>query len=158
VAEIYLETTFISACVTTRTTLRARYEREVSIQWLHLEEAKHTLYVSDAVIAELSAVTYPRRTQALELAGRFESLATTVAMEEFAQVLARRQVMPRDLRGDALHVASAAVAKMDYLLTWNVAHLANKSKVNHLRAVCIRHHLIPPEICRPDDFLVELRV
>ncbi len=33
VARIYLETSFVSACVSTRTTLRSRYEREASLLW-----------------------------------------------------------------------------------------------------------------------------
>ena len=135
-AKVYLETTIISACVATRTTLRAQYERESTLQWLDREGPKHKLYASDAVIAELSAPTYPNSAKALAVAAMYVILTITPAMEEFAAVLARRQVIPKDLKGDALHVAAATVAKMNFLLTWNVAHLANKNKQSHLRLVC----------------------
>lgn len=42
---------------------------------------------------------------------------------------------------------------MDYLLTWNVQHLANPNKAMHLNAVCLEFGLVPPRIVRPDDLL-----
>ena len=53
--------------------------------------------------------------------------------------------------GDALHVAVAVVAGMDYVLTWNVRHLANPNKVFHLAAVCQEYGYLVPRILRPDD-------
>jgi len=72
-------------------------------------------------------------------------------MVRFATVLVERKLMPRPVAGDALHVAIAVVAAVDYLLTWNVAHLANPNKVLHLNAVCTEHGYIAPRILRPDD-------
>ena len=152
---VYLETSFLSACVTSRTTSRAVYEREMSLAWLESEGTACDLFIADPVIAELSAPDFRDRNSALELAAKFPIEPITVAMETFAGLLAQRFVMPQDLQGDALHVAAAVILKSDILLTWNVKHLANQNKQPHLRAVCIENGFIAPRIIRPDILLEE---
>ena len=153
--KVYLETSFLSACVTTRTTARAEYEREMSLAWLDIEAPNHELLLADPVIAELSVPTYLNRDAALLLATRFDLEAITPAMEAFAVVLAQRFVMPQDLFGDALHVAAAVMLKCNVLLTWNVKHLANDRKQPHLRTICEEYHLVAPRLVRPDILLQE---
>ena len=41
--------------------------------------------------------------------------------------------MPGPPVGDAIHVAVACIHSIDYLLSWNVRHLANPNKLLHLR-------------------------
>lgn len=52
--------------------------------------------------------------------------------------------------GDALHVAAATVHRVEYMLSWNVRHLANLNKVKHLAEVCRRAGYVPPIIVTPD--------
>lgn len=58
--------------------------------------------------------------------------------------------MPAPVAGDAVHVAVACVHGLEYILSWNVRHLANPNKVAHLRAVCTRAGYAPPAIVTPD--------
>ena len=74
-------------------------------------------------------------------------------MVALAEVLVDRKVMPKPIGGDALHVAMATVAKCEHVLTWNVKHLANPNKVQHLTAVCFEFGLLPPKILRPDGMM-----
>jgi hypothetical protein len=151
VARVYLETSFVSACVTTRSSLRSVYEREASLFWWRSDAKSHDVFVSQEVIGELSSPLYPRRNEAIELIRGVSVIPITEAMIEFGQILVDRKVMPRPVAGDALHVAIAAVSEMDYLLTWNVRHLANPNKILHLNAICLEYGLIAPKILRPDD-------
>ncbi len=150
-ARVYLETSFVSACVTTRTSLRSRYEKEASLAWWENEAVNHELLVSDEVLVELSQPTYPRRDDALRFIQDVPVLAVTEAMVEFASALVERMVMPKPVAGDALHVAIATVAGIDYLVTWNVRHLANPNKLPHLNALCQEFGHACPRILRPDD-------
>lgn len=154
-ARVYLETSFLSACVTTRNTSRASYEREMSLAWLEAERSSNDLFIADPVIIELSAPAYRDRESALELASQFRLEPITPAMETFAIILAERFVMPQSLQGDALHVAAAVLLEADLLLTWNVKHLANDSKQPHLRAVCLENGFVAPRVARPDILLQE---
>jgi len=49
-----------------------------------------------------------------------------------------------------MHVAAACVHRIDYLLSWNVRHLANPNKLTHLQAICVRTGYMPPRIVTPD--------
>jgi len=52
--------------------------------------------------------------------------------------------------GDAIHVAAATVHRMEYLVTWNVRHLANPNKRTHFGVIRLRLGLAPPQIVTPD--------
>ena len=52
--------------------------------------------------------------------------------------------------GDAAHVAIATVNGIQYLLTWNVRHLANVNKVEHLRRILGREGYDAPQIVTPE--------
>jgi len=150
---VYLETSFVSACVTTRTSLRSVYEREASLFWWHNRDPDQEAFVSDEVLNELSRGGYPTREEALRFVQTIPVLPITQPMVEFAQVLIERKVMPRPVAGDALHLATSVLAAMDYMVTWNVRHLANPNKVLHLNAICVEHGYVLPKIVRPDDLM-----
>jgi hypothetical protein len=46
-------------------------------------------------------------------------------VEEISEEMIRRRLMPEKAKLDALHVASAAVGGVHYLLTQNCPHIAN---------------------------------
>lgn len=76
-------------------------------------------------------------------------------VEEAAQFYARNLAMlTRDLR-DAFHLALASVHEIEYLVTWNFAHLANASKRAHIETLNRRLHLSTPVICTPEELRLE---
>jgi hypothetical protein len=44
-ARVYLETSFVSVCVTTRTDPNSIYRQEQSLEWLEKEGPKHELFI-----------------------------------------------------------------------------------------------------------------
>lgn len=150
-ARVYLDTSFVSACVTTRTDASSVYRRDESEQWLTVQRPLHDVFVSAEVIAELDNPAYPNRQAALAHAADIPRLALTDEVRGVAHVLVRDRVMPGpETAGDAVHVAVATVHAIDYLLSWNVRHLANPNKVEHLRRVCRKLGLTPPDIRTPE--------
>lgn len=70
---------------------------------------------------------------------------------ELAALLVQERVMPRPAdAGDALHVATATMHRMDYVLTWNVRHMANPNKRTHFGVICMRLGLLAPIFVTPD--------
>ncbi len=76
-------------------------------------------------------------------------------VEELAQELVGRHIIPERAARDALHIAVAAVQKMDYLLTWNCAHLANANKLGHIRRVNALLGLPVPQLVTPLEMIGE---
>jgi hypothetical protein len=67
------------------------------------------------------------------------TLDLTAEVQGAAAALVAARAMPGPaVEGDALHFAAALVHRMDYLLTWNQAHLANPNKRTHLLVICAR--------------------
>lgn len=149
-ASVYLETSFISACVTDRTDTASLYRRQHSLEWWDAPRFRHDLFISEEVITELSDPAFHRRIEALERIENVESLPITTEIQGVAEILVKELVMPSPVAGDAIHVAVACVNRLDYMLSWNVRHLANPKKLDHLRVVCRRIGLVPPIIVTPD--------
>lgn len=73
------------------------------------------------------------------------------AVVRLAERFVRKKVMPRPATaGDALHVAAATIHRVQYLMTWNVKHLANPNKTTQFRALCLDLGYEPPTIVTPD--------
>lgn len=70
-----------------------------------------------------------------------------------ASTLLRVGALPTKARLDAVHVAIAAANGMDYLLTWNLRHLANAAIRGKIEEACRRAGIQPPSICTPEELM-----
>ncbi len=154
-ARVYLETSFFGACVSMRTSAKSVSWRETSNEWWRTQAARHELYVSDEVVAELSDPQFAQGAAALAMLRGLRLLELGPEVRGLAEILVREKLMPRpSLSGDAIHVAAATIHGMEYILTWNVQHMANPNKRTHFATICLRLGLLPPQIVTP-DLLVE---
>jgi hypothetical protein len=151
VAKVYLETSFFSVCVSTRQTERDIGWRASSLQWWQDQARRFELFISPEVVRELSAPEFPGSSAALEMLRGMSVLELSREVVDFAELLVQERVMPGpSVAGDALHVSAATVHRMDYLLTWNVKHLANPNKRTHFAVICMRAGLSAPVLVTPD--------
>ena len=150
-ARVYLETSFFSACVWNRTDPRSLAAKSESRRWWVQQRMHYDLCISSEVLRELSDITFHNRMDALQLTVDCVVLDLTNDVRGLAKLLVREKVMPGpENAGDAVHVAAAIAHRCDFLLTWNVKHLANPNKVAHLRTVCRRAGYAVPELVTPD--------
>ena len=147
---VYLETSYLSACVTDRDDTASAYRRQVSTGWWKEQRGKHELFVAEEVLAELSHPDFRRRGDATALIHGIPLLPANEDVRGLAKILVREKAMPTPVAGDAIHVAVATVHGMEYMLTWNVRHLANASKLEHLQIICRRVGYVPPQIVTPE--------
>ncbi len=61
-------------------------------------------------------------------------------------------MLPEKARSDAMHVATAAVHAVDYLLTWNCKHLANANILPNVDRLLTERGYFPPLIATPEEF------
>jgi hypothetical protein len=107
--KVYLETSFVSACVTTRVDASSVHRKRESLEW----------WVSELLI-ELGNPAYPSRSQAIAFLREVPVLPIDDETLGLARILIDEQVMPQPLGGDAVHVAAATLARAEYILSWNV--------------------------------------
>ena len=150
-ASVYLETSFVSACVTSRTDIASLYRKHVSTLWWAQQRTRHEVAIAQEVRKELSHPDYANGKEALALVEGVAVLPVNDDVRRLAGTLVEQRVMPGPAAaGDAIHVAVAAVHQCEYMITWNVRHLANVNKVRHLHQICRQIGYEPPAILTPD--------
>jgi len=118
--KVYLESSVISY-------LAARPSRDILVsanqqvtqEWWHERRGQFELYVSQLVEQEINlgdTEAVLKRRQALADCRFLEITSEALAL---AEALVGQNAIPKQASADALHIATAAVSGMDYLLTWN---------------------------------------
>ncbi len=74
---------------------------------------------------------------------------------DLATELKVRVPLPARAATDAAHIAVAAVHSMDFLLTWNCAHIANAEISTAIEAACRDRGYACPVICTPEELMGE---
>jgi hypothetical protein len=80
---------------------------------------------------------------------RLTVLRRTRAVDELAVALLAAGPLPAKAKADAVHLAMASVYRLDYLLTWNLKHLANAMILARLRPVVEQLGSALPLVCTP---------
>jgi predicted nucleic acid-binding protein len=150
---VYIETTIPSFYHEVRTEPEMFARRNWTRTWWDHRRHAYVLVTSEAVIDELQAGTFPNKDQALALLAAIRLVPVEPAIIEIVETYIQRMVMPRDPAGDALHLALASYHKCDFLLTWNVQHLANAKKFAHIRRVNALLGLYTPTLVTPLELL-----
>jgi hypothetical protein len=151
--KVYLETTVLSYLVAapTKDIVQAAHQQITRNWWAGRD--RFDLFVSRAVVAEAGrgdAKAAARRLQALRGIPRLAGGRRGVGL---AEVLLRSGALPPKAEIDAVHVAIAAVNGIDYLLTWNLRHLANAVMRGKIEEAVREAGLVPPIICTPEELL-----
>lgn len=124
-------------------------------RWWDAELSHFDVFISQIVLDELSGGRKNRAAQRLALVQGFPLLDVDVDVERAAAYYVDNFAMPsRNIR-DAFHLALASVHEIEYLLTWNYAHLANASKRTHWETLNRGLHLPSPVICSPEELISE---
>ncbi|MGD0089172.1 MAG: hypothetical protein ABSE73_04570 [Planctomycetota bacterium] len=92
-------------------------------EWWEQERHFFRLLASKAVEGELAKGDYPGKERALAEVRRLPYLTFLPAVNEVTAKLFAAHIVPLMAPGDALQLAFATVHRVDYLLSWNRAHL-----------------------------------
>ena len=83
----------------------------------------------------------------------FKVLAASPGIERLAQTYREKLDLPDKAIRDATHLAYAVQYGVDYLLTWNCAHLANAEVGRKLAALNRTLGIGTPAICTPEELM-----
>lgn len=121
---LYLDTSVISAYYDVRDPVRQESTRRF---WGTL--AAFDPAVSDLVLGELRAVANPElRAQLLRLAEPFPILAAVADDDALVAAYIAAGAFSRVFVADARHVATAVLAGVPILASWNFRHLVNRTR------------------------------
>ncbi len=151
---VYLETSIIGylASRPSRDLVTAA-NQQLTHDWWEDHREQYDLYVSEAVVAECSAGDPQAAQQRFDAIGDIPILDVTEDAENLADELVKQVPLPENAEVDALHIAIATVNGINYLLTWNCAHIANAALQQQIEAICRSAGFDPPTICTPQQLM-----
>ena len=150
---VYIETTIPSFYHEDRPQPEMVARRNWTREWWERKRHDYELVTSAAVIAELAGAIPYKGLEIMELIASLPRVRRTIEVAELAQHYIEQKVMPRNLEGDALHLALASWHGCHFLMTWNCTHLANANKARHIGIINRRRGLPTPVIVTPLELL-----
>jgi len=154
---IYVETSIFSylAGRPSRDLLVAA-RQQLTHMWWQRRRAAFDLYVSQLVLDEVRAGDPEVARRRVALVADLPLLDLTPEVAELAAALIERLRLPPRSAADAAHIAVAAYHGMDFLLTWNSAHIANAELRRKVEQVCRERGYSIPVLCTPDELMGEI--
>ncbi len=152
-SKVYLETTIVSYLVAAPTLdIVQSAHQQVTREWWARRE-RFDLFVSRPVLAEAGRGDTTAAARRLDTLTGIPVLSLTRRVATLANSLLRTGTLPSKARLDAIHVAIAAENGMDYLLTWNLRHLANAVIRGKIEQACRNAGITPLLICTPEELM-----
>jgi predicted nucleic acid-binding protein len=132
-----------------------RLARQQLTQEWWSERGRFDLVVSALVVDEAARGDKVAADYRLAALDGIAELPLTDAAVDLAQRLTREHALPAKAQVDALHIAVAAVHRVDYLLTWNCRHIANAARREDIERACELAGFRAPIICTPEELSEE---
>ena len=151
---LYLDTTIPSYLTarTSRDLVTARLQR-ITSRWWNSWRTQFDIRVSTLVIDEAKAGNPEAARRRLSVLSHLPVLGKTDHSERLWERLMEDCGLPRGAAADAEHVALATVHKMDFLLTWNCAHLVNPQITPKIASLCRSEGYSCPALCTPQQLM-----
>jgi hypothetical protein len=156
-ATVYIETSIVS-----HATARPSSDATIATlqmqarDWWRIERPKFEILTSQLVINEASSGDPGAAADRLKLLAGIPLVPITDEVRQIAGALLSPSLMPAKAAADALHVAAAAFAGVEYMLTQNCRHIANAHTLPGVYAVLADLGYGGLLICTPAEFLGEL--
>lgn len=149
---LYLETT-IPSFLTGRPSnnLVVAGKQEVTRQWWEKRKAEYDLFISQLVIDEALRGDPDAAGKRIDAIEGIVSLEIDDEVIQITEKIVEAGVISKKSATDAAHIAVASRHGVDYLMTWNCAHIANAEILGRMSYVVAEAGYYLPIICTPDE-------
>jgi len=151
---VYIETSIVShatAWVSSDPATAALQEQ--AKRWMNEQRPLCDVVTSQLVIDEAGMGDPDAASRRLKMLVGIPVLPVNPDAQVVADEIVGRSMMPTSARIDALHVATAALAGVQYLLTQNCKHIANAHELPRIYRLLDELGLSGMLICTPIEFL-----
>jgi len=111
------------------------------------------LYTSQEVLDEVGRGDPDAASRRLEMIAGIPVLEFTSDVEYLARRLIDAGLVPATVAADAVHIATACVYRLDFLVTWNFKYIVNPHIRQHLRHEVALAGYVLPVLCTPEELL-----
>ncbi len=151
---VYIETTIPSylGAHPSRKEPMASHQK-LTHDWWNQHRYRFRLYTSAFVRGEAAGGDANAAQRRMVYLTSLPELDVPDELDQLEADLIRLFQLPPRAATDASHLGMAMLHKMDYLLTWNCAHLANATLQKDLHEYCQYHSLHFPIVCTPETLI-----
>src|SRR5262249_25109890 len=151
---VYLETTIPSYLTAwpSRDLIIAGHQ-QITKEWWQVRRTEFELCISQFVLEEAEAGDAQAAQERMAILTQLPLLDVSDSVLELASAILQTGIIPTKAARDAAHIAVSAVHGIDFLLTWNCAHIANAQIVKQVQAICAQHGFPCPVICTPEELM-----
>jgi len=151
---VYIETSIVShATARPSADIQTAALQHQARNWWSVERPNFELVISQLVIDEASAGDRSAAVARLRLLDGLPTVPIDEDVRNLARAIVAASIMPSKAAADALHVAAAAMAGVQYLLTLNCKHIANAHELPRVYRLLEDYGVGQFLICTPAEFL-----
>ncbi|MBN1905960.1 MAG: type II toxin-antitoxin system VapC family toxin [Deltaproteobacteria bacterium] len=152
--KVYIETSIISFLTSKPSqNLIAAAWQSITVDWWEKRKSHFDIFISELVYEEATRGDPFAVSKRIEVIKEIPYLQITDEAINLAKMIIKPGPLPKKASNDALHLAIAAVHKIDYLMTWNCRHLDNAELKPKVRNLLLMKDFNIPEICTPQELL-----
>lgn len=154
---IYVETSVISY-LTARPSrdLIVAARQEATREWWESRGEKFAAFSSQLVLKEVAAGDPEAAMRRLAICQPLSLLPIDAQCEALAERLVSTGAVPPTEQEDALHIALATLSQVDFIATWNFAHLVGPVAKFRLQLAIQQLGYPPPILATPEELLETL--
>jgi len=154
---VYVETSVISY-LTARPSrdLIVAARQEATREWWECRSVKFAAFSSQLVLREAAAGDPEAAMKRLAICQPLAMLPIDANCEALAEQLVSTGAVPPTEQEDALHVALATLSRVDFIATWNFAHLVGPVAKFRLQLAIQQLGYPPPILATPEELLETL--
>lgn len=147
---VYLDTTIFSMLHFRGNDIQCIYRQLKTKEWWDFESPHFRLLTSKITELELTNGVYRYQEAACAEVKRIEYLPATTTVQHCADTYSSQGIVPLAKENDASQLAFATIYEVDYLLSWNYAHMANPEVQRKMEMLNRKHQwhsalLVTPE-------------
>lgn len=153
-SRLYLETSVVSY-LTARPSadIITAAHQLITTRWWSLRRAQFEVVTSELVLEEAGRGDADAAARRLAVLEGIPRLGITQDASELAWSIVRAHVLPTRAFPDALHIATASIHAVEYLLTWNCSHIANAELLPRVTNMVEAAGFNMPFVCTPEELL-----
>jgi len=151
---VYIESTipsYLTAKVP-RDPIHLLRQNETKLWWKTILPKLHPV-ISSFVLKEINDGDISAAKRRLEAVEGFEVLQSNATIEALADRLINELHIPKNAKTDALHLATAVVYEIDFVLSWNFDHIVGAPIRKTFSEIGLELGLKMPTLTTPTDFL-----
>ena len=125
------------------------FMQETRLLFEKIKAGKYNVFISGTVMEELEKA--PKNVKNLLKNMEFQLIEVTQECRNLADEYLKEKVVGKTSKDDCIHIATATINNIDYLISWNFKHIVNVERIKGYNSVNTKYGYKQLEIHSPKE-------